>query len=185
MISTLRFSNLLRLVCSRRRLGEALGKNRFDTGHCTIYPKQPEQAPLPWTFPFALSPSYSFALPTFPSPRALFTSSQQIPATGPISSPNFFASKLLACLTAYRLAIPWKITLSRHIANAVLQASSGAGSQPATSAYHVMTCEREGIPGTCKEEEGEAAKGGEALRRVESKEVYVQGAMRLERSDRG
>jgi hypothetical protein len=46
-----------------------------------------------------------------------------------------------------------------------------------------MTWEREGIPGVEGLAVGE--KGGEALCRVGSKEVYVQGAMRLERSESG
>jgi hypothetical protein len=49
------------------------------------------------TYNLALSP---------PPPLALVTNSQQISAHGFISSPTFFASELLACRTAYRLAIP-------------------------------------------------------------------------------
>jgi hypothetical protein len=85
----------------------------------------------------------------FPPSFARLTNSQQISAAGPISCPPFIASSLLACLTAYRLAMPWKMMLSLNIANAVPHARSTLGSQPATSAYQVIAWSRVGRPGVC------------------------------------
>ena len=72
---------------------------------------------------------------------------QQNSPYGPIKSPVSFAFSLLACRMAYLAAIPCMMTLLRKVAKTSPQSASGAGSQPATSAYHSKHFSRDGRPG--------------------------------------
>ena len=103
---------------------------------------------------------------------------------GPIKFPISSACALLACRTACLAAIPCMITEFRNVANVSPQSSSGVGSQPATSAYHLIHFEREGRPGVLAD--GEKA----GLVRTDMAELggltaKQYGVSKFERSDKG
>lgn len=65
-----------------------------------------------------------------------------------LSAPYCWALSLVACLAAYRAAIPWKMIASLNNAKDAAQVnSSSETSKPVVSIYHFTTCSLVGRPG--------------------------------------
>lgn len=95
---------------------------------------------------FIYSIPYNLALPLLSS-LAFTTFSQANSPIGCLASAFSLAFALLACLTAHRAAIPWKIHVALKNPNATPHFKSGVASQPATSPYHLISCSCVGRPG--------------------------------------
>ena len=90
------------------------------------------------------SNSYSFALAPL---SACCASAHAKSAMGTLVAAWCLAISLLACLAAYRAAMPWHTPASFQMLKAMPQATSPAGSHPATSLYQPRICYGCGSPG--------------------------------------
>ena len=120
---------------------------------------------------------YSFAV-DFVSCLARWTRIQASLPIGCLISAWCFAFSLLACLTAYRAAIPWQIQVVLKNPNASPNVRSGLGSHPATSAYHSISWFWVGRPGVAPSRNAILFGASVWLARL-------YGVIKLMRSDRG